>query len=208
MTYESPIQNSGKVQAVCALTGRAGRLKLAHIVPASTSEDIRRVLKLPDDETGIWSCRNVLLLCCNIERAFDSLRISFSSNPLNERVYTMRVWDFTVRSELIWENATRHAIDGDNTIGHYETHGLQLRLTNDLQLDPFKRALCYQEFMCFARSRLPSDQCPRDFSSDIGEDWIMKRNDLLVIRSSLDKVIENETAATAGDDASDSADSG
>lgn len=105
----------------------------------------------------------------------------------------MKVWDATVRNELIWDDAKVRMSEGDNTIGYYEGAELQLALRNGMTLDPFKRALSYQEFLCIAYSHLPSTQCPQDFSSEIGDEWLQKRSDLLVLRSSLEKDIELET---------------
>jgi len=53
--------------ARCVLTGRTGdgrkdTLKMAHLVPASADEDILSALKLSNDEHGVWSLRNVLII--------------------------------------------------------------------------------------------------------------------------------------------------
>lgn len=73
--------------SLCALSGRFGRLNLAHLVPACAPEDIRNLLKMPNGQSGIWSVRNVLLLGFGIEHAFDHLRISFSAHPLRSGVF-------------------------------------------------------------------------------------------------------------------------
>jgi len=87
---DSPAEKgTGVQQAVCALTGRAGKLKLAHLVPASAGAPIRNVLKLSDDADGIWSFRNVLLLSMNIESEFDRMKLSFSAVPTQENTFIM-----------------------------------------------------------------------------------------------------------------------
>lgn len=189
----------GRTQAVCALSGRTGCLKLTHLVPASAHEDIRDMLKMPNDPSGIWSVRNVLLLGYGIENAFDRLRISFSLHPLRSGVFCMKVWDEAVRTALIWDDAKVQVQEGDNTIGFYEGVELKLALANGVQLNPFKRALSYQEFLCFACSTVPIREYPHDFSSDPGNHWMQKRGDLLVLRGSLQKEIENETDSVVGE---------
>lgn len=52
--------DESKTLACCVLTGRTGEgrqktLKLAHLVPASTSRDILRTIRLSNDENGVWS---------------------------------------------------------------------------------------------------------------------------------------------------------
>jgi hypothetical protein len=68
----------------------------------------------------------------------------------------MKVWDEAVRAELIFDEAKVQVQEGDNTIGYYEGVELKLALPNGVQLVPFKRALSYQEFLCFAYSTLPT----------------------------------------------------
>jgi hypothetical protein len=196
---DKPAVENGTTQAVCALSGRVGRLKLAHLVPASAPQDIRDVLKMPNNQSGIWSVRNVLLLGYGIEDAFDHLRISFSAHPLRSGVFYMKVWDEAVRAELIFDEAKVQVQEGDNTIGYYEGVELKLALPNGVQLVPFKRALSYQEFLCFAYSTLPTRECPNDFSSDIGDQRTQKRSDLLVLRNSLEKEIQNEADSEVGE---------
>jgi hypothetical protein len=38
-----------------------------------------------------------------------------------------------------------------------------------------------------------------DFSSDIGDQWMQKRSDLLVLRNSLEKEIQNEADSEVGE---------
>ena len=176
----------------CVLTGRSGKLKLAHLVPASASEDIRKTLQLSNDHNGIWSIRNVLLLCWNIEQAFDRKKLSFVQNPLRSDLYTMTIWDDDIRSELIWDGAKVESEASDNTIGFYDGRPLILQMKNGVKLEPFKRCLSYQHFLCILYSRLRTGDPPTDFASEIGDKWICKRSDLLVLRASLDKQVMTE----------------
>ncbi len=184
--------NNEDTRARCVLTGRSGKLKLAHLVPASANADIRDCLKLSNDDGGIWSLRNVLLLSFDIEKAFDRKRLSFAPHPLAQNTYILKVWDSSVRDELIWEGATEEKVPKDNTIGFYEGHSLQLHMPSGVTLAPFKRCLSYQHFMCFLTSKERSTVEPPEFGSDIGYQWTVKRNDLLVLKRSLEKAIFEE----------------
>lgn len=167
-------------------TGLAGKLKLAHLLPVSTSPKIRQILRIPwDDDDGIWSLRNVLLLAEGVEHAYDRLQLSFTENPLHIGVYHMRIWDESIRNTPIWPKEGRTDVDVP-TIGSFENMPLNLTFPNDRRLEPFKRALCYQELMCYIRlSALPSSQCLRDF--------IKFRKDMVgVMCSSLVKTILEE----------------
>lgn len=188
----SSSNNNENTQARCVLTGRSGKLKLAHLVPASANEDIRNCLKLSNDDDGIWNLRNVLLLSFDIEKAFDRKKLSFEPHPLEQNTYTLKIWDSSVRDELIWEGAEVEKVAGDNTIGFYEGHSLQLHMPSGVTLTPFKRCLSYQHFMCYLTSKERSILEPPELSSDIGAQWPAKRNELLVLKRSLEKAILEE----------------
>ena len=185
------VKTESKQQAVCALTQQPEKLKLAHLVPVSTSCDIRATLKLSGNE--IWSFRNALLLSWNIKAAYDRKRLSFVEVPLHIGHYCLQIWDESVKYELIFENAKVMRDDGDNMIGFYEGKFLNLNLDNNQKLNPFRRCLSYQALVSF----LSSDEvnAPTDFSSLTGEEleeWERKKEDILMFRSNLDRVIEEE----------------
>jgi HNH endonuclease len=182
---------SKKVQAVCVLTGRAGMLKLAHLLPASANTEIKRTLAIQD--VDIWNFRNVLLLAWNIEHWYDRTKLSFVPHPLYEGCYVMKIWDDSIRNILIWEGAKVSTEANDNTIGYYENRLLNLVMKNGIRLDPFKRCLSYQNFICFTESRLRAKEAPKDFGSDLGDpEWTNVRDDFMTMRKSLEKDIESE----------------
>ena len=192
---------AGEEIAACVLTGKAGsgkNLKVAHLLPASTSQEIRRALLLTPED--IWGFRNVLLLSFNIERAFDTCQISFVPHPLRENYYYMKVWNDKVRDVLIWDGAeVSEAGTKDNTIGHYENHLLNLEMRSGVTLFPFKRCLSYQNFICFYKSRVREE--PVDFSSELDpNEWAIKRRDLMMMRASLEKDILSESAEVDNED--------
>ena len=183
----------GSSPASCVLTNRRGKLKLAHLLPASTRPNILETLKISEDEFGLWSIRNVLLLCWNIEKYFDKKKLSFLQSPLQSNIFLLKIWDPTVAEELIFDGAKEESVRGDNKIGFYEDKPLQLVMPNGIELQPFKRCLSYQAFICFWDSQLLNDAVPRDFSSfDETQTWLSKRGDLLLLRKSLQKTIDQE----------------
>lgn len=192
----------GKVIAFCVLTGRADsarNLKLAHLVPAATKQDIKTALQLQHED--IWGFRNVLLLSWNIERAFDKCQISFVPNPLHENSYSMKIWDDIVRDTPIWDGAeVLVAGTKDNTIGYYEDKYLNLNMENGITLVPFKRCLSYQNFICFYKSAVVEQ--PNDFSSELGnpDGWAIQRNNLMSMRFTLERDILLESAVVDNED--------
>ena len=178
-----------KEQAVCVLTGRSGSLKLAHLLPASANTEVKRTLAIQD--VDIWSFRNVLLLAWNIEFWYDRTKLSFVPHPLYEGCYVMKIWDDSIRNILIWEGAQPSTVANDNTIGYYENRLLNLEMKNGIRLDPFKRCLSYQNFICFTESSLRGKKAPKDFGSDLGDPDDV-RDDFMTMRKSLEKDIESE----------------
>jgi len=181
--------------AVCVLTKRMGKLKLklAHLLPASTQIDILKTLKISDDNYGLWSIRNVLLLCWNIEYYFDRKKQSFLQSPLDSNIFILKIWDPKVAEELIFDGAKEESEIGDNKIGFYENKPLHLEMPNGITLRPFKRCLSYQAFISFCDSQLLYDAVPPDFGSvDETQTWLSKRSDLLLLRKSLDKTVDQE----------------
>mmetsp|Transcript_2594 Transcript_2594/g.4009 ORF Transcript_2594/g.4009 Transcript_2594/m.4009 type:complete len:357 (+) Transcript_2594:2-1072(+) len=179
-------------QISCFLTGRRGICKIAHLLPVSASEtSINRVLNLSNDQNGIWSLRNVLYLSYNVEMAFDRKRLSFIEHPTRMDTFILKIWDDSVRKELIWSGAEMETVEGDQYIGFYEGRSLNLTLANGVQWAPFKRCLAYQLYIC-AASRMLADEMPSDFSSEECVDWRSKRAQLLVLKKSLEKTVAVE----------------
>ena len=200
---EDPNDQSKSLEC-CVLTGRTGggrkkALKLAHLVPASASEDILNTIKLPNDEHGVWSLRNVLLLSWNIEHYYDRKKLSFVPHPLQQNMYMMKIWDQDIGKELIYDEAVDEIESGDSTIGYYENRCLNLTMNNGTILEPFKRCLSYQMFVCFASTNLSADMAPDDFASHSDGSWVTTREDLLVLRKSVEKVIDEETLGEQAD---------
>eukprot|EP01031_Cornospumella_fuschlensis_P036618 gene36618-44421_t len=192
---DDPTKKPGTARARCALTGRSGKLKLAHLLPASSDADIKNSLKISSGDDGIWSFRNVLLLSWNIEYYFDRKKLSFVQNALHADQFDLKIWDSAVAQELIFDGAEVSSFEGDNKIGYCVGRPLNLVMPNGKILQPFIRCLSYQAFMSFCAAKLLHGDIPNDFSSDYegNQDWLSKRRDFLVMRKSLDKIIESES---------------
>lgn len=193
-TAEGDVETNVKATALCLLTKRNGKLKLAHLLPASTHQRIRDMLQITDED--IWSFRNVLLLSENTEKAFDRNQLSFVPHPLLLNQYVVKVWDESVKTEKIWNGAKQLNVENDNLIGFYEGLPLNLLMENGVQLIPFKRCLSYHNFICFYTSKLSTHFLPDDFSSVLSEPngWKIQRDDYLIMRAGLDRDIVSETA--------------
>ena len=183
-----PVENP-RQQAVCAVTGRRGRLKLAHLVPASVSQEIMETLHLRYED--VWGFQNVILMGHNIEDAYDRCKLSFQRHPLHDHHYYMKIWDDSVRETLIWDGAKAINDPNDNRIGFYENRTFNLSLFNS-----FRRCLSYHNFVCFYKSNLRNEYVPPDYASLVGDpdSWTIKRDDLMQLRSDLDRDILVEIA--------------
>ena len=141
--------------AVCMVTGisppqvenKTSTLILAHIIPRSTERIIRELISFTLGD--IDSIRNCLLLCLNIERAFDELDISFvpSDNPFQFHRFKMFIWNNGIRDKPIFPDASR-------LIGQFDNYPLNLVVSTKSGAephDPFKQALSYQAYMAFRK---------------------------------------------------------
>jgi len=133
-----------------------------------------------------------LLLSWNIEHYYDRKKLSFIPHPFHNNTYVLKIWDKEVGNELIYNGAEDENEAGDSTIGYYENRCLKLKLDNGVTLEPFKRCLSYQMFVSFASTNLSNDHVPDDFATHIDGNWSAKREDLLVLRKSLEKVTIEE----------------
>jgi hypothetical protein len=159
----------------------------------SAKNYVKGMLAIADE--CIWSFRNVLLLAWNTEDCFDRTKLSFVPNALYEGCYFMKIWDDSIRSALIWDDAKVTIEENDNTIGYYENRPLNLKMKNGTQLEPFKRCLSYQHYCCFIKSKLQGE-APGDFGSDPGGQNV-HRNDIMILRKSLQKDIKAEAESEA-----------
>jgi hypothetical protein len=123
---------------VSNLNGNGDQVIAAHILPCA-SEQVK-LAKLGLKIKDLQSSRNGLFLAKELERAFDSLKISFiKSNALKEALY-MKIWNYDCRKTRLWEGCK-------HTIGDYD--GAKLKLGSH---EPFRRALSYQAYQAFINS--------------------------------------------------------
>jgi hypothetical protein len=147
--------------AACMISGLNGKLKLAHILPRRTKQSIRESLGMEIEDMN--SFRNLLLLACNIEDAFDRLKLSFIQKNALDTTLILKIWDDSIRTQQIWPGSTQ-------TIGMYEGSALNLSLPIGIyELEPFRRCLSYQALMAIMTNSKFSElfSPPDDFCSDI-----------------------------------------
>jgi len=116
-------------------------ITLAHIVARNATP--KEKVTLGFGISGIDSIRNCLILCKGFEEAFDRKFISFvpADNPFSSNRYVLKIWNDGIRTETIYTNATQ-------TIGDFDHFPLILSV-NNINHDPFKRALSYQAYRAF-----------------------------------------------------------
>ena len=124
----------------------------AHIIPCRVSQDKLAHLGLTSKD--ISGVRNGLFLACNVEKAFDSLQLSFakSPNPLSDAL-VLKIWDDSCRDTPIWA--------GHKTlIGDLDGRDLILGSHN-----PFRRALSYHACQAYARNNIEGMSPPSPYGS-------------------------------------------
>jgi hypothetical protein len=137
---------------VSNLKGNGDQVIAAHILPCASAPV--KLVKLGLKKKDLQSSRNGLFLAKELERAFDSLKISFvKSNTLREALY-MKIWDDDCRKTRLWEGCK-------HTIGDYD--GAELKLGSH---EPFRQAISYQAFQAFINSSaFAEDGCPKFYDS-------------------------------------------
>lgn len=155
------------------------RLKVAHILPDSTTKGIMNDLNLPfdfknDTEATKW---NFMVLRDDIEEAFDSLKISFMPNNLLEpEDFSLNIMD-------------RSSLTPDIIV----LEGSKLNVPNGIALS--RRALSYQAYMAYIQAKYRDSDAqlaiPLDFSSEYdGKDQVRDRLARLVISSIHNEMLE------------------
>eukprot|EP01036_Dinobryon_divergens_P028472 gene28472-37422_t len=98
----------------------------------------------------LLTIRNGLWLARNIEKSFDTLRLSFvPQDILHPRTLILVIWDEDTRMTPIWDVH-------QDLIGQYEGCSLQLG-----GHEPFRRALSYQAYLAhsnYMNKLLPVDK--------------------------------------------------
>ena len=180
-------------QQFCMVTGTiGGSLKLAHLVPASASQKVLKMLNISTEkntiEVGVWNLRNALVLSWNIEKCFDKKQLSFVPQVLSSTDYVMKIWDDSIRNMKLYDND-----ESSNTIGKYDGSILNLQ-TNSGLVNPLKRALSYQAFMSYYASNKKLIDEPADFCSvDETPQFLDFRRNLMLFKNDLLKsVFEDE----------------
>ena len=151
---------------------------LAHLL--ARCADATEAAALGYGINDVENIRNSLLLCKNIEIAFDKKYISFvpSDNPFSNNRYKLHVWLDMIKSTPIFEGATQ-------TIG--DLHGKPLNLTvGQCVHDPFKRALSFQTLRAFKKWRkglnLGINDLPCDCDTSVYEGSYKREREKLLLQ--------------------------
>ena len=156
----------------CALTNARVSVILAHILPLSAKPDIRECLHLSDED--INSCRNLIFLCSNIEKAFDRLKVSFIPKSILDQSLVLKIWDDDVKETKIFDGA-------EKCIGAFEGDPLNMQMPNGVEHNPFRRCFAYQALHAYIKHSNSADITD---APDVARDsdcpfFVKKRNELL-----------------------------
>eukprot|EP01031_Cornospumella_fuschlensis_P034982 gene34982-42364_t len=175
--------------ATCWVTGKHVAVKNAHILPDSTKNKIMQRLELDpsfrNDVDAVPS--NFMILDVRLEKAFDSMKISFSPvDLLHTDDLKLKIWDPTCRDDPV-ERGTAAEMQNDinlygrelTTIGDYE--GFPLNIPAPWRVS--KRALSYHTLCCYIYQKYKgnlsiSEDEPADFSSQTGNGGDIVRRQL------------------------------
>lgn len=152
----------------------------AHIIPCRVTSDKLEHLGLTTrDISGV---RNGLFLANNVEKAFDSLKLSFikSPNPLSDAL-VLKIWDDSCRGTPIWAG---HA----TVIGDLDGRELVLGSHN-----PFRRALSYHACHAYAHNNIQDISPPIPYGSpNVKQSQVASELSLLRARFDQDVIREDE----------------
>lgn len=148
--YLSSTSSTSKVRNAelkCMVSGvessERDAIRAAHIIPAVTSFDALEALNLTEED--IDSPRNGLLLAFNIERAYDSLWLSFVRHPILD-VLVLKVWNIDrFRDHPVFQEAKM-------TIKNCINRTLDLsRVNSSVPHNPFLRGLAFQAYNAYIK---------------------------------------------------------
>jgi hypothetical protein len=156
----------------CALTNTRESVILAHILPRSAKPDIRECLHIVDEDVN--SFRNLILLTSNVEKAFDSLKVSFVPKSVLDQSLVLKIWDDDVRTTKILSNS-------EESFNDFEGHTLNLQMPNGVEHNPFRRCFAYQALLAYMKH---SDDADLAHAPDVARDsdcpyFVKKRSELL-----------------------------
>lgn len=170
----------------CMVTGKTGTLRCAHLLPINVKYSIVKLLNM---EGKINDFRNNLILSEQLEKAYDSQRISFvPENFLSDKLI-MKIWDESILNETIFEKK-------GPKISEFVNVPLKVEMPNNRKHEPFKRCLAYHDFMCFMKWSLyygEVKQIIEGFGSDHSGSWLAQRKFLY------DSLIRRLSEAVADD---------
>jgi hypothetical protein len=191
--------------AVCCVTGCRGfdhEVNAAHILPHGSPKHWDKTLDIKDRD----NVRNIVLLCKNIENAFDKLQLCFLRHKEEPGAYELKVWDKEGLKDTIlymqhnrnngsvaFTNGTVEDTDAKSSslITDYDGHVFRFAEYKH----PFSRLLSYhaQESYKWALAKkwiASNEECPEEYGSPFD-------NDLMLCHNSVDSLRRGDTSTTS-----------
>jgi len=104
---------SGGIIAKCCLTGIIGDRNVvtnAHLLPRNAPAHFLDELGFKD----VDDIRNMVILCNNIDKAFEEKRLCFLADENRPRSFVLKIWDEKIKDKLVFNGDAEH-----RTIGSY-----------------------------------------------------------------------------------------
>lgn len=193
--------------ATCSVTGCRGfdrEVDAAHILPLGSPEYWERSFEI----TNLNNLRNIVLLCKNIETAFDRLQLCFLQHNEKPGEYKLKIWDKKgLTAKTLFDYYRR---EKDNTVSlengevcddqggqsqklitAYDGHVFRFPEGKH----PFSKILSYhaQESFKWALEQnwiTCNEECPQEYGSPLDDD-------MLVCHNSVDPLRRGDTSTTS-----------
>lgn len=178
---------SKKAKVHCMATGKEGNGEQvigAHILPCCSDEVRLKSLGLKLED--LKSTRNGLFLAAGVEKAFDTLKISFVKTNLLQNSLHLKIWDKSCFDTPLWEGCKE-------TIGDFDDAVLNLR-----KHSPYLRALSYQAYQACIHNVVGKDETPCFYGTP-GDYPFCEQ--LTVLENNFSRDVKNEISS--GDDDED-----
>ena len=120
---------------ISGISGNGNEVICGHLVPCSSPQD--KLAELAISPKDVNKLENCVFWCQAFESAYENLKISFVRNDPLHDVYSLHIWDNSVRDDKLFSGRTE-------TIGQYE--GRNLDLGSHVI---WKRALSYQAYQAY-----------------------------------------------------------
>jgi hypothetical protein len=180
---------SKKAKVRCMATRKEGNGEQvigAHILPCCSDEVRLKSLGLKLED--LKSTRNGLFLADGVEKAFDTLKISFVKTNLLQDSLHLKIWDKSCFNTPLWEGCEETIGDFDDAVLNLEKHS------------PYLRALSYQAYQACIHNVVGKDETPCFYGTP-GDYPFCEQ--LTVLENNFSRDVKNEISSDDDDEDED-----